>query len=309
MGELRKGRFQLLELAQDIRTETELPNKAVAFAARGVVQATLPHQNPRGNPPVWSRRNGNYTLIIRPGYETNQRTGREECIGYPYGSIPRLLLFWMTTEAVRTKRRTLELGGTLKAFMEDVGLDPSRGGKRSDARRLPDQMRRLFNATISFQYKDDEQQSWLNMNVTSTGALCWNPNEPNQLDLFQSGIELSPEFYKAITDNSFPADKRALKALRKSPLALDLYAWLIYRTYRVNQQNRPQRIAWVHMKEQFGAGIADTRNFARHAKAALLKISDVYENLNVQVTRGGIIIQPGVDMIPARTLHLYTFKS
>jgi hypothetical protein len=31
-------------------------------------------------------------------------------IGYPFGSIPRLLLFWITTEAVQTKVRRLELG-------------------------------------------------------------------------------------------------------------------------------------------------------------------------------------------------------
>jgi hypothetical protein len=44
-------------------------------------------------------------LAIQPGFDLKTR----ESIGYPYGTLPRLLLFWMTTEAVRTNR-ALELG-------------------------------------------------------------------------------------------------------------------------------------------------------------------------------------------------------
>jgi hypothetical protein len=101
------------------------------------VQATLPYKNP-GDVPLWKRTNGNLTLAIQPGM--NIKTGKS--YGYPYGSIPRLLLFWMTTEAARNKGRCfenprrLELGSTLSGFMTELGLDPNRGGKRSDARRL-----------------------------------------------------------------------------------------------------------------------------------------------------------------------------
>jgi hypothetical protein len=41
-------------------------------------------------------------------------------VGLPYGSIPRLLLSWMTSEAVYTRRSTLELGPTLSAFMAEL---------------------------------------------------------------------------------------------------------------------------------------------------------------------------------------------
>ena len=49
------------------------------------------------------------TLSIRPGWDHE----RNNIIGYPYGTLPRLLLFWMTTESVRTGSRRLELGSTL----------------------------------------------------------------------------------------------------------------------------------------------------------------------------------------------------
>src|SRR5512137_114358 len=118
-----------------------------AFLARHLVQTTLPHANP-GDVPVWSRKNGNLTLTIQQGYDEEGKP-----YGHPYGTIPRLLLYWMTTEALRTKSPKLDLGDSLASFMEELGLDPSRGGKRSDAYRLKDQMMRLFEASISFKSK------------------------------------------------------------------------------------------------------------------------------------------------------------
>ncbi len=120
--------------------------------AKHLVQVTLPHRDP-GNVPLWTRTNGDLTLVIA-------RTGVDEegePIGYPYGTIPRLLLYWITSEAVRTKSRHLELGHSPADFMRAVGLNPETGrGKRGDARRLKDQMVRLFAASISFQQKEED---------------------------------------------------------------------------------------------------------------------------------------------------------
>jgi Plasmid encoded RepA protein len=104
-----------------------------AYLPRELVQVTLPHKNP-GNIPLWRRTNGNLTLGIQPGIDL--KTG-ESC-GFPYGTIPRLLLFWVTTEALRTKSPRLELGNSLSGFMAELGLNSANGGtgaKRSDARR------------------------------------------------------------------------------------------------------------------------------------------------------------------------------
>ena len=72
-----------------------------AFLARNLVQVTLPHSNP-GDVPVWGRTNGNLTLTIKPDWSIDPCTGKPVCIGLPYGTIPRLLLFWITTESGRT---------------------------------------------------------------------------------------------------------------------------------------------------------------------------------------------------------------
>ncbi|MFM7855625.1 MAG: replication protein RepA, partial [Flammeovirgaceae bacterium] len=125
---------------------------------------------------------------------------------YPYGTIPRLLLFWITTEAVRTKSRRLELGDSLTKFMQEIGLNPNNGGsgaKRSDARRLRDQMERLFRATISFEQTREENgrmgDAWMNMNVASKTMVWWDDKQPNQSTLFANWVELGQDFFEAIT--------------------------------------------------------------------------------------------------------------
>ena len=41
----------------------------------------------------------------------------------PFGNIPRLLLAWVCTEAVRTQRRELVLGSSLSKFMRKLGME------------------------------------------------------------------------------------------------------------------------------------------------------------------------------------------
>ena len=47
----------------------------------------------------------------------------------PFGNIPRLLLAWLSTEAVRTQSRELILGPSLTKFMKTLGVYNSGGGK------------------------------------------------------------------------------------------------------------------------------------------------------------------------------------
>jgi hypothetical protein len=231
-----------------------------AFMARQLIQCTLPHANP-GPVPVWKRRNGNLVLSIKSGTDAEGVS-----IGYPFGVIPRLLLFWIVTEALRNKKRCLEtgenprrleLGHNLAKFMREVGLDPNTGGgKRGDAPRLRDQMRRLFRSIISFDQAIEEAhrhgERWLDMQVAPKGELWWDPKQPTQDTLWGSWIELSEDFYKAITAVTVPVDLRALRALKRSPLALDLYALLAFKVFAANQKSEAQFIDWPGLMLQLG---------------------------------------------------------
>lgn len=264
-----------------------------AYLARELVQASLPHSNP-GEVPLWTRHNGAITLAIQPGI--NIRTGKS--YGYPYGTIPRLLLFWITTEAIRVRSRRLELGHSLNGFMADVGLNPATGGgKRGDAKRLRDQMERLFRSRFSLErtevHEEQAGNTWLDMQVAPKGQMWWSERHPDQGALWGSWIELGEEFYNAITAAPVPVDMRALRALKRSPLALDLYAWLTYEAFRAQRSRKPRFETWAQLHGHMGGEYADIDNFRKKAKAALTKIRAVYTGLKLGKRQGGIEVLAG----------------
>lgn len=281
---------KLLDAAEAIRLD---PDKTeAAFIARQLVQATLPHRNP-GDVPAWSRTNGTLTLGIQQGWDFK----KNKPVGYPYGTIPRLLLFWITTEALRTKNLRLELGNSLASFMRQLGLEPATGrGKRGDAKRLRDQMQRLFQAKISFYQTREEKgrkgDAWLNMDVAPKGVLWWDEKQPEQRALWDSWIQLGEDFFNAITAAPVPVDMRALKALKSSPLALDLYAWATYSAYRTQKSGQSRSVSWKALHEQLGAEYHDMKEFAKSARIALRRVQSVYPELGLEFEKGGVKVLP-----------------
>jgi hypothetical protein len=292
---LTPAQSKLLDFAVKVRAAEYLPEKA--FISREMVQATLPHRNP-GDVPAWSRVNGNYALTIQPGWDS----WKNQSYGYPYGTIPRLLIFWLTTETLKTGNRRLEIGGSLAEFMRKLGLDSSRGGKRSDARRLRDQMERLFRARISFEYRDEQQQSWHDLQIAPKGMMWWHHDLTEQPTLWENWVELNEEFFRAVTAHPVPVDMNALQHLKGSALALDLYAWLTHEAFRSSTRNKSRRVAWRSLHEQFGADYSDLRNFSRKAMDALGKIKVVFPSLEVETYKGGITIKPGQPAIASQTV-------
>lgn len=292
---LTPAKSKLLDFAVEIRDAEYAPEKA--FISREMVQATLPHKNP-GDVPAWSRVNGNYALTVQPGWDS----WKNQSFGYPYGTIPRLLIFWLTTEALRTDNQRLEIGGSLAEFMRKLGLDSSRGGKRSDARRLRNQMERLFRARISFEYRDEKHESWYDLQIAPRGMMWWHHDLAEQPTLWENWVELSDEFFRAVTAHPVPVDMNALQHLKGSALALDLYAWLTHEAFRSNTRKKSRRVAWRSLHEQFGADYNDLRNFSRKAMEALGKIRVVFPGLEVETFKGGLTIKPGELAIPTKSV-------
>ena len=89
-------------------------------------------------------------------------------------------------------------------------------------------------------------------------------------------MTLGADFYKAIKKAPVPLKMEALQALRKSPMAMDIYAWLVYRMFTLNVAVRSGRykeakIPWAGLKCQFGGGYEDTPQGVRSFKANFLK--------------------------------------
>lgn len=261
----------------------------LAFIAREFVLCTLPHSDP-GEVPLWKRTNGSLTLGIQAGM--NVKTGKS--YGYPFGVIPRLLLVWMVTEVLRTKSRRLELGNYLSDFLERIGLSSSTGrGVRGDARRVREQMERLFRATISFDYSSQDgglnNKAWLDMKVAPRGSLWWSDKSAEQGELWGSWVEVGEEFYKAVMANPYPLDVRVLRHIKNSALGIDLYTILNREAYRANKEGKPRFLAWEWLYVQTGNEYNNATalsDFRRYALEQIKQILDVHSGLIVSVQKG-----------------------
>lgn len=264
---------------------------ALGFMARALTMATLPHSKVEGS--KFERINGDFRLCITALSDT----------GLPYGSIPRLLMGWVTTEAVKTKDRVLVLGASLSQFMHQLDMVPT-GGRRGSISRLKKQMESLFGSAISCHYRDENRTLFKNRLLVDECDLWWNPKVPNQTALWRSTIELSEKFFEEIITNPVPVDMRALKALKRSPMALDIYCWL---TYRMSYLRKPITIPWEGLQMQFGADYPLTQrgtlNFKAKFKMHLKKVLKIYKDAKVEDSPKGLKLKPSKTHIPRLPAH------
>ena len=257
----------------------------LGFMARTMALCSLPRTNP-GNRKEYVRRNGPYTLVMTSGFDNK----------LPYGNLPRLLLAWVSTEAVRTQSRELVLGRSLSEFMGKLGMD-SVGGART---RLRNQIRRLFNAHVQLVYKDQHGEANVSSSVADRSEFWWNERKPDEPSLWESKIRLGEDFFNEIINHPVPLDLNTLMALTRCALGLDLYLWLTYRTFALRA---PLRLTWRQVYRQFGAhpdNASDKRtvlNFRRKVLRELKKIKLAWPELNYSTAPGVLILHPSIPAI------------
>ena len=253
------------------------------FMMRLLALCTLPRTNP-GNRDRYVRRNGPFALIMIAGGEVPK---------LPYGTLPRLLLAWTCTEAVRTQSRTLVLGRSLSEFMGKLDLNASAGGIRGDRTRLRNQMDRLFSAHVSLVHEDQHGKQFVSSAIADRGEFWWNPRRPDEPVLWDSTIELGEKFFAEIIACPVPIDMHVLKAMKRSPLGLDLYLWLTYRTFALDA---PLRLTWRQIYRQFGTTTkTDKRtvdSFRTDCLRELRKLKISWPQLDYALTKGHLELRP-----------------
>jgi len=284
---------ELVDNALAIEYEDAKEAGQLAFMARSLVQATMPHSPVATN--EFIRSNGDFSMSMLAPSD----------VGLPYGSIPRLLMAWITTEAARTKTPELKLGSNLSQFMEDVGLGQVTGGRWGSITRFRDQINRLFRCYISCSYSGLHPSGKFqidmckNVLIAHKFDLWWNVKNPNQELLWQSTVKLNQEFFEEIITSPVPVDLRALKALSKSPMSLDIYLML---TRRMSYLRKEAHIPWEAMRLQIGAGYQDTKqgrkDFKTNFVKGLKRVQIIYPEAKVAVSSKAFILRPSPTHVP-----------
>ena len=258
------------------------------FMARMMALCSLPRTNP-GNRHQYKRVNGPYTLYMFAGRDK-----------LPYGNLPRLLLAWVSAEAVRTQSRELVLGKSLSGFMRKLGMSDDSGSPRGDRTRLRNQMKRLFGCSVSLIYEDTHGEARVSSLVADRAAFWWNDRKPDESVLWDSKIRLGEDLFNEIINHPVPLDMNTLKALKRSTLGLDLYLWLNYRTFTLRA---PLRLSWQQVYGQFGAHPDKARdkrtvqNFRSEVLRELKKIKMAWPGLNYSTAPGVLIVYPSIPAI------------
>ena len=269
----------LFPIQEDDNVKTKV---SLAFMARSIVLATLPHS--KLDETIFQRKNGYYTLTMTANPQ----------FGLPYGSIPRILLAWITTEAVGKKSPEIDLGKSFSSFLKKLELR-SGGGKRGNSTRVREQMMRLLTCSISCVYLDKTRGicEGEQYNISKSFKLWWNPLEAGCVRGFlsHSKIILAKDFFDELIKSPVPIDFDALTLLRQSPLQIDIYTWL---TYRFSFLKNETLIPWASLKNQFGSDYAEdsqgTRNFKKKFLQALKKVWLVYPEANVSPSDKGLTL-------------------
>lgn len=300
-GELSKRQRKLIDDALLIEQEDAQKVGVRGYMSRALVQATLPHSDPKtplGQ--MYSRTNGKLLLTVAP---TSPR------FGIPYGTAPRLIMAWMCTEARVKNSPTLMLGRSQNEFLTRIGMY-SNGQYISNLR---DQALRLFKSVISIEEVDHanpHKDKSARLNISDQSHIFWHPTEESQQAIWESTLVLSDSFFKEIIDRPIPMDLSVFQALSKSPMSMDIYTWLTYRMFVLRRSGKPfVRIPWVSLKEQFGAGYKDDAqglyNFKTNFKSRLRDVLYFYpearDSMEDEKSSACLKLFPCVLHIPTKT--------
>ncbi len=289
MTQKRNNNLKIADVALQTAYVDAIEAKELGFVGRNLIQATLPHSNI--NDTQYTRTNGKFELSIIS----------DRKIGLPYGIYPRIILCWLSTEVVIRKSREIVLGNSFNEFMKNLGLLPT-GGRWGTIARFRDQVKRLFSATISCSYYDEEGGQWIrrNLNIADETVLWWEPINSGQKNLFNSIVKLSEPFYEDLLNYPVPIDLRIFKLLKHSALALDLYLWL---TYRVSYLKREIHIPFPALMLQLGTGYKNDKRgryeFKKALKLQLRKILAVWPQLKIHIDeeKKHLVIKPSLSSV------------
>ena len=261
----------------------------IGFIMRLLALCTLPRTDP-GECDRYVKTNGPWTLVM-------VASGTEPHL--PYGTLPRLILAWICSEAVRTKSQTLTLGRSFSDFMRSLDLQTGGGGPRSDRRRLEIQMERLFRASVELSHRKENGVYRVADHITTASDLWWNLKRPGDPVLWNGTIELGSKFFKEVVDRPVPINMNVLKAMKRSSLGLDLYLWLTYKLFCLKQ---PQALEWVALHRQFAKNPStDPRilsGFRRDVLRELRKIRTAWPGFRFETPLGKLRLLPTPPQIP-----------
>ena len=259
--------------------------EGISFQYVPLIQCSFPHADPK-DATTFTRKNGWLELTLG--------TTRPDA-GLPYGVPARLLTIYCTSEAVRTNSPEIFLGDSVHDFLRRLDVPITRGA-RGSLSVYANQLLRLIRSTLTIDenIRDGAGRSGLHIRqalFVEEAQLWWDEPErrPGRGLGNGSSLVLSSVLFHSILERSAPLATSAIKQLRKSPMDLDVYAWLVHRLFHLS---RPSMVSWDQLSQQFGHSYREPRTFRRFFLDSLKRVSVVYPDAKLKVSDAGILLLP-----------------
>ncbi len=254
--------------------------EGISFHYVPLIQCSFPHADP-GDLASFTRKNGWLELTLG--------TTRPDS-GLPYGVPARLLTIYCASEAIRTRSAEIYLGRSVHEFLRLLDVPITRG-ERGSLRVYANQLLRLIHCTLSIDenIRDAKGRSGLHLRqalFAEEARLWWDDADGVGQG---SSLRLSGVLFQSILERSAPLATHAIKQLRKSPMDLDVYAWLVHRLFHLW---KPSQISWEQLSGQFGHDYAEIRYFRRFFGDSLQRVLKVYPDAKIRWTDSGITLMP-----------------
>ena len=254
--------------------------EGISFHYVPLIQCSFPHADP-DELTAFTRKNGWLELTLG--------TTRPES-GLPYGVPARLLTIYCASEAVRTRSPEIYLGRSVHEFLRMLDVPITRG-ERGSLRVYANQLLRLIHCTLSIDenIRDAGGRTGLHIRqalFAEEARLWWDEDQGVDQG---SSLQLSSVLFHSILERSAPLSTKAIKHLRKSPMDLDVYAWLVHRLFHLS---RPSNVSWQQLSEQFGHAYAELRQFRRFFLDSLERVRVVYPEAKLALTESGVLLLP-----------------
>jgi hypothetical protein len=264
--------------------------EGISFQYVPLIQCSFPHADPK-HASTFTRKNGWLELTLG--------TTRPDA-GLPYGVPARLLTIYCTSEAVRTNSPEIYLGDSVHDFLRRLDVPITRGN-RGSLSVYANQLLRLIHSTLSIDenIRDGAGRQGLHMRqalFVEEAQLWWDDPEhsKNRQGAGRSigngsSLMLSSVLFHSILERSAPLATSAIKQLRKSPMDLDVYAWLVHRLFHLH---KPSMVSWEQLSNQFGHNYREPRTFRRFFLDSLKRVSAVYPEAKLNIGSSGVLLLP-----------------
>lgn len=257
----------------------------IRYSLSAIVQTGFPYKRIKGQQ-HFERKNGDLTVTMSAPNE----------IGLPSGIYPRLAFVHICSEIVKTKSRHISLGPSLKKFVVDDMGRPWSTGKKGTASKWKEALCSLFATSFTISNKQRDSESGIdtlylkNVSIVDEAKLWWDTSFEG---LEGAELVVSEPFAQALLQHATPLDIRALTQLAelRSPLAFDLYCWLTFRYWKMEQFQQPiVRIPWSSLYGQLGTSIGSLRQFRFEVRNALREVKKAYPQANFNDNQGSYLV-------------------